>query len=226
MQLDEDNGKVTDSSLSPRAHRRLYQILDAAYLLVGERGFGGMSLQSVANKVGITQTGVLHYVHSKDGLLRLLIEHYYDKGTAGDEYLAAHEPGGALEGQPLLIPEFCRAMVRQNARRPDMVMAFHVLDTEACSPKNSAHDFVVRRSKGAISQGSNFAWSVPEGVDAAQTFSVALAAEYGLEGRWLARQDEIDLVDEWGRYEDVLFPLPLWEGYRQLPSSAAQAASR
>ena len=50
--------------------------------------------------------------------------------------------------------------------------------------------------------------------DAQLALSVALVAMYGLEGRWLARPDEIDYEAEWARFEDVLFPLPLWEGYR------------
>jgi len=28
------------------------------------------------------------------------------------------------------------------------------------------------------------------------------------------REPPIDLVEEWARYERVLFPSPLWDGYR------------
>ena len=54
---------------SAAAQERLDQIVSAAVRLINARGFNGMSLQAVADEVGITQAGVLHYVGSKHGLL-------------------------------------------------------------------------------------------------------------------------------------------------------------
>ena len=86
------------------------------------------------------------------------------------------------------------------------------LGSEAASAKNVEAD--AEHSKGGEAGGEHIPWSVPEGVDVKLSLSVAMAAMYGLEGRWLARPDEIDYEAEWARFEDVLFPLPLWEGYR------------
>ena len=41
-----------------------------------------------------------------------------------------------------------------------------------------------------------------------------MAATYDLEGHWPARPDEIDYEAEWARFEDILFPLSQWKGYR------------
>ena len=204
----------TANRRSAAAQERLDQIVAAAVKLINERGYNGMSLQAVADEVGITQAGVLHYVGNKHGLLLEVIQHYYDHKSSDDDYLGLFAPGGALEGQLPKIPEFCRLIVAENNNQPELVMLFQTLNTEAMSPSSPMHDYFNKRSRQITDPGGIGAWAVPEGIDAEVTMSCAMAAMYGLEGRWLARPDEIDYPAEWAKFEDVLFPLPLWEGYR------------
>lgn len=206
---------IANKNRTAAAEERLHEIVLAVVDIINERGYNGMSLQAVANKVGITQAGVLHYVGNKEGLLFEVIEHYYDRSSSSEDYFSLFEPGGVLEDGRPKIPEYCRLIVAENAHQPEMVMLFQMLNTEAISPAHPAHDYFVNRTRGVTERdGAEHDWSVPEGVDAQLALSVALAAMYGLEGRWLARPDEIDYEAEWARFEDVLFPLPLWEGYR------------
>jgi AcrR family transcriptional regulator len=200
--------------MSAAAQERLQQIVEAAVEIINEDGYSGLSLQAVANRVGITQPGVIHYVGSKKGLLNEVIEYYYDCHDDAVDYLKLFEPGQMFEGQQPKIPECCRLIVEQNASRRELVMLFQVLNTEAMSAKSPAHDYFAKRSKNVSEPEKCLDWAVPEGVDGQLTYSCAMAAMYGLEGRWLARPDEIDYVAEWTKWEDVLFPLPLWEGYR------------
>ncbi len=197
---------------STAAQERLQQIVDAAVDIINEEGYSGLSLQAVANRVGITQPGVIHYVGSKKGLLQKVIEYYYDTHEGVEDYMELFEPGQIYAGQKPKLPEYLRLQVDQNAGRPELVMLFQVLNTEAMSPNSPTHDFFADRSRRISCPKID--WSAPEGVDAQLTASCAFAAMYGLEGRWLARPDEIDYVAEWAKWEDVLFPLPLWEGYR------------
>ncbi|WP_321972480.1 TetR/AcrR family transcriptional regulator [Paratractidigestivibacter sp.] len=199
---------------SAAAQERLQQIVDAAVEIINEDGYSGLSLQAVADRVGITQPGVLHYVGSKKGLLNEVIEYYYDTHDGAVEYLKLFEPGQLFEGKQPKIPEYCRLLVEQNAGRRELVMLFQVLNTEAISPKSPAHEYFNKRSRNISNPEVDHHWAVPAGVDAQLTASCAMAAMYGLEGRWLARPDEIDYMAEWAKWEDVLFPLPLWEGYR------------
>lgn len=199
---------------SAAARERLEQIIEAAVRLINLRGSSGMSLQMVADEVGITQAGVLHYVKSKHGLLVEVIKHYYDRSSSADDYLALFEPGGVFEGQQPKIPEFCRLIAAENSNQPEMVRLFQTLNTEAMSPDSPLHDYFADRSRNVSNPERKRSWSAPEGVNADDAYSCAMAALYGLEGRWLARPDEIDYLEEWARFEDVLFPLPLWEGYR------------
>lgn len=199
---------------SAAAQERRAQIIAAAVEVINQRGANGMSLQTVANKVGITQAGVLHYMGSKNGLLFEVVQHYYDRSSSAEDYLSLFEEGGALYGQQPKIPEYCRLIVAENAGQPEMVRLFQTLNTEAMSPESPLHDYFAERSRGISDPIEDQGWLVPAGVDARVTFSVAMAAIYGLEGRWLARPDDIDYQAEWARFEDVLFPLPTWEGYR------------
>lgn len=199
---------------SAAAQERLDQIVSAAVRLINARGFNGMSLQAVADEVGITQAGVLHYVGSKHGLLVEVIRRYYDRSSTLDDYLSLFHPGGAFEGQSPKIPEYCRLLVAENNSQPELVMLFQMLNTEAMSTESPLHEYFNDRSRGVIEPEPDVNWSVPEGIDATEAISCALAAMYGLEGRWVARPDEIDYPAKWSKFEDILFPLPLWEGYR------------
>ena len=54
----------------PQERRR--EVLNAAVELISERGFNGMSVQDVADRVGISKQGVLRYVGSKDNMLAMV----------------------------------------------------------------------------------------------------------------------------------------------------------
>lgn len=215
MSSEQEKKSVrTASRRSNAAQERLEQIVLAAVKIINARGYNGMSLQAVADEVGITQAGVLHYVGNKQGLLMEVIQHYYRRSSSTQDYLTLFAPGGALEGQKPKIPEYLRLIVAENANQPELVMLFQTLNTEAMSPESPMHEYFNDYSRTATHPSEVPSWLVPEGVDADETLSCALAAMYGLEGRWLARPDEVDYKTEWAKFEDVLFPLPLWKDYR------------
>lgn len=204
----------TAKKRSTAAQERLDQIVLAAVDVINARGYNGMSLQAVADKVGITQAGVIHYVGNKKGLLMEVIEHYYDRSSGAEDYLSLFKEGGVFEGQVPKLPEYCRLIVAENNGQPELVRLFQTLNTEAMSPDSPIHEYFAQRTRSITDEDNGHEWAVPEGLDPQTALSCAMAAMYGLEGRWLARPDEIDYPAEWARFEDVLFPLPLWEGYR------------
>ena len=55
--------------MGTRGEERLKAITDAATEAVAERGYYGMTIQEVSDRVGITQAGLLKYVKNKNGLL-------------------------------------------------------------------------------------------------------------------------------------------------------------
>ena len=70
--------------MGTRGEERLKAITDAATEVVAERGYYGMTIQEVSDRVGITQAGLLKYVKNKNGLLMLVLRRYEDSSEAGD----------------------------------------------------------------------------------------------------------------------------------------------
>ncbi|MDO4848456.1 MAG: TetR/AcrR family transcriptional regulator [Coriobacteriia bacterium] len=207
-------GRTAPVARTAAAQERLDQIVSAAVKVINESGLTGFSLPAVAAEVGISHVGVLHYVGSKNGLLLEVVKRVYDKAERQTGYVASFRPGGSREGERPNLPEYCRIVIEENNDRPELVLLFHTLNNDSHLPESPLHDYFADRTRNMLDRDEELRWDVPEGVDAAVAYSCALAAMYGLEGRWLSRPDEVDLLAEWARFEDFLFPLPQWEGCR------------
>lgn len=181
-------------------------ILNAAVECFGTLGYYGTSLQRIATMVNLTKPGVLHYVGSKEGLLHAVLDEMYDRET---EDVTA----GMVRDERPLIAEMWRRTVSINAKRPELVHMFSTLSAEALNPDHPAHDYFAEREEHIVDVAANIRWHVPEGVDAEQVLRSGFAMMDGMQLRWLRVPDR-DLNDMWARCEDILFPLPQWEGYR------------
>ena len=191
---------------SPTDTDRRTAILDAAVESFGKLGYYGTSLQRIATEVGLTKAGVLHYVGSKEGLLKLALTEEYDRVTESiNAAMVAQE-------RPL-IADMWRQVVAVNNKRPALVHMFSTLSAEALNPDHPAHDYFAEREDHIVEVAANIRWHVPEGVDAEQVLRSGFAMMDGAQLRWL-RVPGRDLNEMWASCEDVLFPLPQWEGYR------------
>lgn len=200
--------------LSPEVRRR--QIVDASIRLIGARGFYGVSLQDVADEVGLTQPGLLHYVGSKDGLMRLLVEFGYDQRFDPADYIATGAPA-ATHQDGASLPGYLRYLVAHNALDRQLMRLYMVLGTEATAPEHPAYDYFAIRPDAVWELYSATKWRLPAEVgpweDQRGLVEMALAAMDGLQIR-IFREPPVDPVTEWSRYERVLFPSPVWDGYR------------
>jgi AcrR family transcriptional regulator len=57
-----------------RSEERRAEIVRAALEVIAERGYRGASLAAVAERVGLTQQGLLHHFPTKDALLVAVLE--------------------------------------------------------------------------------------------------------------------------------------------------------
>ena len=181
-------------------------ILNAAVECFGTLGYYGTSLQRIATMVNLTKPGVLHYVGSKEGLLTTVLNEMYDRET---EDVTADM---VREAEPL-IASMWRRVVAINAKRPKLVHMFSTLSAEALHPDHPAHEYFATREEHVVDVARNIRWRVPDGVDAEQVLRVGFAMMDGVQLRWLRRPGQ-DLNAMWAECEDVLFPLPQWEGFR------------
>ncbi|MFV2179159.1 TetR/AcrR family transcriptional regulator [Actinomadura sp. LOL_016] len=171
----------------PRNRRE--EILLAALDVFGERGYTGASIAAVAERVGLSQQGVLHYFPTKD---RLLAEVLRLRDERGLDVIALGNSGGAITLDTI------SAIIDYNRERRGIVQSFTVLSAESVLDDHPAAGFfrdrysesrtwladVVRAECGS---------DLPGGVTPEQAAPLLLAVMDGLQQQWLLSPDDVDM---------------------------------
>ena len=142
---------------SPQERRE--EVLDAAVQLISERGFNGISIQDVADRVGISKQGVLRYVGNKDNMLAMVFNEYYGETGTPEDFFASGMPGS--DPTAPLFPAYLRYLVRHNSRRRMMVQLFTVLSAESLNPDHPLHDEFTARMDDIWEHYSRYPWLIP-----------------------------------------------------------------
>src|SRR3954471_11568619 len=124
------------TTLMTMARNRREEILLAALEVFGERGYTGASIAAVADKVGLSQQGVLHYFPSKD---RLLAEVLRLRDERGLDVIALPGENGKI------TLDTVAAIVEYNEERRGIVQSFTVLAAESVLEGHPATDFFRER---------------------------------------------------------------------------------
>ncbi|TYP88850.1 TetR family transcriptional regulator [Blastococcus xanthinilyticus] len=182
----------------PRAHRpraatveRREKILQAAMETFGARGYHNGSLAEVAERVGMTQAGVLHHFGSKDLLLLEVLE-YRDRSDV--EHLEGRRPPGGLGLFRHLVKT-----ARINAGRPGIVQTYAVLSAEAVTDDHPGQDWFRARFSTLRQTVSDAlievcdADDLPDPADVDAAAASVLAVMDGLQIQWLLARDVVDL---------------------------------
>lgn len=119
--------------LSPS--ERTAQILDAAERVFGESGFRQGSFKDVADAVGLTLQGVLHYFGTKEELLLATLERR--NATQAEASARIAQEQGAIA--------YMRYYLAENEQRPGFRRLFVTLASEATSPEHPAHQYFTQR---------------------------------------------------------------------------------
>ena len=104
---------------------RRQEILKAAFEVFSTSGYRAGSLKDVADKVGLTQAGLLHHFPSKEALLEAVL-------TLRDEESVARTGSLTAKGADLLHGMV--ELVGYNATIPGLVALYTVLSAEADGP--------------------------------------------------------------------------------------------
>lgn len=199
---------------SPEERRE--EVLDAAVQLISERGFNGISIQAVADRVGISKQGVLRYVGNKDNMLAMVFNEYYGQTGTPEDFFASGMPGS--DPTAPLFPAYLRYLVKHNSRRRMMVQLFAVLSAEALNPNNPLYDDFNSRIDGIWEKYSRYPWLIPPQLGSwnenmRPIVRKSMEIMDGIQLGWL-RDPKMDLCKEWAEMENMLFPSPLWDAYR------------
>jgi AcrR family transcriptional regulator len=155
------------------------EILTTALDLVASQGFRRTSIKDIADAVGLTQAGLLHYFDSKDELWVEILRRRDEVDLAQDWH--AEDPGTLLS-----------AIVRHNTEVPGLVQMFVNLSAAAATDaEHPAHEYF--RERYASSRRTftdDFRRMQDEGrlradVDPEQLASVLLAISDGMQIQWL-----------------------------------------
>ena len=181
--------------------QRRREIIQAAFEVFAERGFRGASLDQLAQRVGLTKAGLLHYFPSKEHLLvAVLQERDRDSASVGIRNDHDADPlHGRLSG--------LRAVVEQNASQRGLVQAYTVLSAESVTENHPAQEFfreryrVARRRLAAVMKASGREVSDQ---DAERAAALMLAVMDGLQVQWLLDPDEIDMAEAFNLFAGLV----------------------
>lgn len=159
-----------------KGRARRAEILRAALELIGRNGFRGSTLQDIADAVGVSKAGVLHYFDSKDELYA--------------EVLRLRDEDGIPEDRDLALDDLVDIM-RENAEVPGLVHLFTALAAEAVEEDHGAHDFFQARYasvRGRLEDAVRTAVAdgrLREDVDPVRFARMLVALADGLQVQWL-----------------------------------------
>jgi AcrR family transcriptional regulator len=172
-------------------------ILDSALKVFAESGYRSGSLRNVADRVGMSEAGLLHHFPSKSALLAAVLERRDEQTVEQFEFDFSN-------GRDAL-----RALVRlaeYNASTPGVVELFCTLAAEATSPEHPAHQYFADRYRTTTSSiGEAFerlqqAGELKPGVDPRVAAKGVIAVMDGLQIQWLLDRESTDMAGELRSY--------------------------
>jgi AcrR family transcriptional regulator len=110
----ESEVEPTLSRVQRKRGRRVQEILRAAAELFGERGYDGVNLEDVAQRLDVTKGSLYYYFASKDELVTAAIETLGKEWTERLERLPAAQHGSPVDRLRALIREHLDIAVREH----------------------------------------------------------------------------------------------------------------
>jgi AcrR family transcriptional regulator len=175
--------------------------IDTAFELFSTTGYRGATLTDVADRMGMTLTGLQHHFADKDLLLAAVLEER-------DRRSRAENP---IEPDEDATEKLVEIAVR-NMHSPGLTELHCVLSAEATSPDHPAHEYFVERYRREREAGTRyFQRLIDQGRIGAALEASSLAAHLiavadGLQLQWLLDQESIDLAAEIRRFLTAVVP--------------------
>jgi AcrR family transcriptional regulator len=185
-------GKPRGSYAKTDEKRRI--ILSAALEVFSESGYRSGSIRDVAERVGMSEAGLLHHFPNKSALLSAVLELRDDRAVQfipqGDDFGGRSTVTGLLE------------LASYNASIPGVVELYCTLSAEATSPDHPAHQYFINRynwSRDIIRRAFQLIedeGDLQPGVTPLSASIRTLAMMDGLQVQWLLDRDVLDMTDE------------------------------
>ena len=178
------------------------EILDIAMELFGARGLRGTSIGAVAERLGLTDSGVLHYFPTKDALIDAAVDRALERQTSPMRALV--EPGGL---------EAIKQMAEWGAiveETPELVALQVILSSEAILENSTVAQQVKRRyaaihelAAGLIRQGIDRG-EIRADTDADWEASAIIAYLDGIRLQWFYSNRQLPIAQAVRHYFELL----------------------
>ena len=159
------------------------EILAAALTLVADRGYRNSSLQEIADAVGLSKAGVLHYFDSREELLAEVLRERDN-----------HDAATLVEDNEDTVTLFERT-VRYNSTVPGLVHLYSRLVVESEDADHPAHDYIRDRYTDTIGsladsiRARQATGTFAAGIDPLVVARMVTALSDGLQLQWMHNQD-------------------------------------
>ncbi|CAL9584174.1 TetR/AcrR family transcriptional regulator [Streptomyces sp. NPDC090994] len=174
-----------------RSAERRAEILRAAVEVIAERGYRGASLAAVAERVGLTQQGLMHHFPNKEALLVAVLEE--------------RDRWDALPADGLRL-DLLASLVEYNAMRPGIVQTFSALLGESVTEGHPARTYFAERYgrvRGSMAEllRAEYGDRLPSGLAPERAAPLMVAVLDGLQYQWLLDPESVDMP---GAFRDFL----------------------
>ncbi|MDN4474744.1 TetR/AcrR family transcriptional regulator [Demequina sp. SYSU T00192] len=202
-------GRTASRGSYAKTAARRQEILEAAFAVFAERGYENGSLRDIADKVGISQGGILFHFGSKIDLLEAVL----DLRDARSRELFTTRIADQEPGLPHL-----RALVdlvRDNVNEPGMIQLYTLLAAEGTAADHPAHAYFSGRYAWLVEQSHLSLLALRDqgllraGVEPGHAARSLVALLDGLQLQWLYRPTEIDMVGDLRTSIQQLISVPL-----------------
>ncbi|RXZ49148.1 TetR/AcrR family transcriptional regulator [Agromyces fucosus] len=164
------------------------EILTTALDVIARNGYRRTSVRELADAVGLSQAGLLHYFSSKEELFQEILRKRDEVDTEGIDF------------QTNQSIEVFFQVIRHNSEVPGLVQLYAQLSTEACDADHPAHEFFVKRYDafravfGDMLRSEQAAGRLDPDLDLDRIGNLFLAAADGLQTQWML-DPSIDMAE-------------------------------
>jgi AcrR family transcriptional regulator len=168
---------------------RRQQIVRAGLAVFSSAGFHGASLRDIAERVGLSQAGLLHHYPSKERLLKAVLSWRDDRAS------------GQLGDPPPDGLDLIRHLVEQPTAAParEFVQLDVIVSAEGTSADYPVHGYVLERRARVLEtvrvafERAAAAGELRPDIDCATAARTVVALMDGLQLQWLLRPDAADV---------------------------------
>lgn len=182
------------------------EILHRALEVIAREGFRGASVREIADAVGLSQAGLLHYFDSKE---QLFVEILRARDRIDSELLGLGDDDLTIRAT---VDGYLR-IIRHNTEVPGLVQLFAWMSVAAADPDHPAHDYFLERSavfRSTLVRALTRAQSAGEITEAVPADTIARMLQSVWDGaqlQWIL-DPRTDIASDVSAFFDVLSRIP------------------